>query len=454
MRQLKHLADYVSRFRLEDAPPAVIDAAKACVLDTVAVTLGARDNEMYQRIKTTYLDCDRLKEGYSGIWGTKEKAMLRTAVFLNAMAGHTLELDDVHTGSKTHIGTVVVPAAWGVAEYLGKSGRELLEAVICGYEVTARIGMGLGVSGHRNRGWHVTGTAGTFGAAAACGKLFGFDAAQMLDAFGLAGTQSCSTWAFLSGSATNKVLHPARAAVSGLESCLLVLGGMKGSPHILDAEDGGIFPMMSDAYDYDLVDRDLNTTYEILNVDKKPYPCCRSTHGSIDAAIALRREYDIDPDRIDHVEIETYLVGVKQCGASEGSVRPKLPTEAKFSTPYVTACALLNGFVGLEDFAPERIADPRRQDLLSRIRVCEGAGYTAQYPRHWGCSMTVFMKDGQIYKKQIEDASGSVSMPLNWEQLAAKAYTCCVRYEKGWLGSVIDVLMHMETARSLPVLEC
>ena len=54
-------------------------------------------------------------------------------------------LDDVHTNSKTHIGTVVIPAAWGMAEYLGKSGKELLEAVICGYEVMARIGMGFGV---------------------------------------------------------------------------------------------------------------------------------------------------------------------------------------------------------------------------------------------------------------------------------------------------------------------
>ena len=114
----------------------------------------------------------------------------------------------------------------------------------------ARIGMGFGVSAHRNRGWHVTGTAGTFGAAAACGKLLGFDEEKLLSAFGLAGTQSCSTWAFLSDGATNKVLHPARAAVSGLESCMLVLGGMKGSGRILDADDGGIFPMMSDGYDY------------------------------------------------------------------------------------------------------------------------------------------------------------------------------------------------------------
>lgn len=94
------------------------------------------------------------------------------------MMGHTQEMDDVHTKSKTHIGTVVIPAAWGLAEYLGKCGQDFILAVICGYETMSRIGMAFGVSSHRNKGWHVTATAGTFGAAAACAKLLGLDAEQ------------------------------------------------------------------------------------------------------------------------------------------------------------------------------------------------------------------------------------------------------------------------------------
>lgn len=452
MKQLKHLARYVSEFRLEDAPAAVIEAAKACILDTLSVALGARENPLYQSVKATYLRFDDHAPGTCSIWGSPERALLRTAVFLNAAAGHTLELDDVHTGSKTHIGTVVVPAAWTAAEYLGKSGRDLLEAVICAYEVTARIGAGFGVSSHRNKGWHVTGTAGTFGSAAACGKLFGFTPDQMVAAFGLAGTQSCSTWAFLTGGATNKVLHPARAAVSGLESCLLVLAGMKGTSHILDAQDGGIFPMMSDAFDYDLVDHDLGTVFEILNVDKKPYPCCRSTHCAIDAAIALRKAHNLTADQVDHVVVDTYLVGYKQCGLSAGSLKPVLPTEAKFSTPYVTACALINGRVGLDDFLPEAIADPDRQDLLSRVHVQEAPAYTVQYPAHWGCGMTLYTKDQRTYHLHVEDASGSVGMPLNREQLIAKARTCCSRYSAEWLDALIRVIFDLEHAPVLPVL--
>ena len=458
MDELKRVSEFVAAFSLEKADENVKASAKKCILDVVGLAMGASDNPMFQQIKKVYLQADNqqalVQEGSSAqlasIWGSPERTNLRTAVFFNAMQGHTLELDDVHIRSKTHIGTVVVPAAWGLAEVLHKSGDKLLEAVICGYEVMSRIGMGFGVSSHRNKGWHVTSTAGTFGAAAACAKLLDFTPEQVLAALGLAGTQSCGTWAFLSDGATNKVLHPARAAASGLEACLLVLGGMRGSAHILDAKDGGIFPMMSDAYDYSLVDKDLGKVYEILQVDKKPYPCCRSSHGSIDAALALRQSYGIAVQDIDHVDIDTYLVGLKQCGMSQGSLKPTLPTEAKFSTPYVTATALLSGKVGLTDFQPDKIADPQRQALLARVKVHEAAEFTKEYPVHWSCRMQLTTRDGKKYTYTVPDASGSVAAPLTKAQLRSKAMNCCAELPEVRLLPLFDALENLEKAQVLP----
>lgn len=435
---------------MEDAPREVLEAAEGCVLDTLSVAIGAGENQMYNGIKKVYLEQNRPGAHSATVWGSGEKAPISVAAFLNAMAGHTLEMDDVHTGSKTHIGTVVIPAAWAAAEEVGASGKQLLEAVVCGYEVMSRIGMGFGVSGHRNKGWHVTGTAGTFGAAAACAKLYGFDEEQTLSAFGLAGMQSCTTWAFLAGSATDKVMHPARAAASGVESCMMVKGGMTGTAEILNAEDGGIFPMMSDSYDYDLVCKGLGTTWELLNVDKKPYPCCRSTHGSIDAAIALRKNYKIEPEEIDCVDIDTYLVGLKQCGLSQGSLAPQLPTEAKFSTPYVTATALLTGKVGLTDFLPENITDPKRQELLAKVRVHEAERFTKEYPNHWGCEMHLTTKTGEEYSCTVEDASGSVSAPLTKEQLHQKALNCCSDFPQGAVEHLFAKLEQLDSATELP----
>ena len=450
MKQLRDLAAFTANLHLEDVPEEVVMATKNCVMDTLSVGLGAINNEMLQGIKQVYTDHEGEGRIHASIWGSADMAPLRTAAFLNAMASHTLELDDVHTGSKTHIGTVVVPAAWAVAQSLGKSGKDLLEAVLCGYEVMARIGMGFGVSSHRNKGWHVTGTAGTFGAAAACAKLYGFDAEQTLSAFGLAGMQSCTTWAFLTGSATDKVMHPARAAASGLESCLMVQGGMTGTSHILDAQDGGLFPMMSDEYDYDKVSAGLSSVWEILRVDKKPYPCCRSVHGSIDAALALKEKYQISAEEVDRVDIDTYLVGLKQCGLSAGSVHPQVATEAKFSTPYVTATALIKGSVGLSDFLPEAIMNPVRQDLLSRVHVHEGEQFTKAYPDHWGCEMTITMKDGTKYSYLVEDASGSVTSPMTESQLLKKARTCLEIFPSGKTEAFLQALKNLDEQDELP----
>lgn len=314
----------------------------------------------------------------------------------------------------------------------------------------SRIGMGFGVSSHRNKGWHVTGTAGTFGAAAACAKIYGFSAEQVVSAFGLAGMQSCTTWAFLDGSATDKVMHPARAAACGVESCMLVQGGMTGTSHILDSKDGGIFPMMSDSWCYDSVSAGLGTNWEILEMDKKPYPCCRSTHGSIDAGISLRERERLDASHIDHVDIDTYLVGLKQCGTSAGSIKPTLPTEAKFSTPYVAAVALMTGKVGLSDFTVDAIANPARQNLLAKIRVREAAEFTKEYPRHWGCRMTVVMRDGTTYTQTVRDASGSVALPLRHAQLRQKAYNCCERLAGPALDDLFDRIENLESQRILP----
>lgn len=452
MNELKELSHFISHFHLDNADPKVCSAAVQCTLDTVGTALGALQNPMLSSVKNVYLSWDGSSGHTASLWGENRKVPLRNAAFLNAMMGHTLELDDVHTESKTHIGTVVIPAAWALAEHLKLSGKQFLEAVVCGYETMARIGMGFGVSSHRNKGWHVTGTAGTFGAAAACAKLLQLNEEQILAAFGLAGTQSCSTWAFLSDGATNKVLHPARAAANGLESCLLVLGGMRGSSHILDAADGGIFPMMSDEYDYSLVSSGLGETYEILNMDRKPYPCCRSTHCAVDAAIRLKEEHKISADDIRSVSVKTYLVGYKQCGLTESSCHPRIPTDAKFSTPYTVARALTDGRLGLDDFTLQAIGEPAVQELLKKVSVTPDDRFTDTYPEHWGCEMTIHMKNGDSYSKEILDASGSVYAPLSQKQLLAKIFTCCSSYPGDWISSVTDQLLSLDALPQLPSL--
>lgn len=421
MNGLEQLAEFLVKLEFSEIPEDVKRAAADCVTDTVSAALGAWERELLTQVEQLYQPVTAGCRQPVAVWGREGRADLLTAVMLNGMAAHSLELDDVHTKSKTHIGAVVIPAAWGMAEYLGKTADDFLLSVICGYEAMARIGMSFGVSSHRNKGWHATATAGTFGAAAACGKLAGLSLAEMVSALGLAGTQSFGVWAFLSDGANCKILHTGRAAVTGLESALLAKAGMTGAAHILDAEDGGLFHAMTEQPEAERVNEELGGKWEILQVDRKPYPCCRSTHCAADAALLLRKKMSVKPEDILTIRVSTYLVGNKQCGMSDGSKHPAHAVDAKFSTPFVTACALLFGEVTERYFTEEYLKDKRIKALLEKVTVVTDDSFTRKYPEHWGCRMEVRTVQGEIMEQTIEDASGSVQKPLTETQLRDKA---------------------------------
>lgn len=412
MTELRHLARFASELRLEEIPKEVVSAAKYCVLDSVGAALGAVD---YEEIPTV---CQELKEWVAGnaprqaaVWGQGFYLDVFQALLLNGIMGHALELDDVHTRSKSHVGAVVVETAWTLADALGSNGKNFLEAVIAGYEIMSRVGTAMDVVSSRKRGWHGTGVIGTFGAAAAAGHLLGLSEEQMVWAFGMAGTQSSGLWAFLGEGSTCKKLHPARAAVNGLTAAILARAGMTGPEHILDAPDGGLYQAVSDFFDMEELDRDLGQQYEILEIDKKPYPCCRTTHHAIDAALALRGQ--ASPEQIKEIRVETYEVGVLQCGSP---VYPESPVEAKFSIAYTVAAGLVRGNVSLAEFTEEVLQDERIRELAGKVSVVESPVFSGRYPKRWGCCMVIIKKDGMVLRRQIDDMSGSRACPLTKEQ--------------------------------------
>lgn len=452
MTKLRQLARFASQFRLEQAPEPVIEAAKSCVLDSVGAALGAVRSEEIPAV------CRELQAWAGGggrmqarVWGQGFTMDVFQALLINGMMGHALELDDVHTGSKSHIGAVVATTAWTLADAQQKDGKDFLEAVIVGYEIMARVGMAMDVVSNRKRGWHATGVIGTFGAAAAAGRLFGLDEDQMVSALGMAGTQSSGLWAFLAEGATCKKLHPARAAVNGLTAAVLAKAGMTGPEHILDAEDGGLYRAVSDSWDLGRLTEGLGSSFEILKIDKKPYPCCRTTHHAIDAALALRKE--LKPGELKAVEkirVDTYEVGVLQCGFTQ---YPESPVEAKFSIPYTVAAALVSGKVTQKEFTEGALEDGSARELAGKVSVVSDPLFSARYPGRWGCRMTVRFLDGRELVKQIDDMSGSVRCPLTEEQERTKFEDLAREAMPTEAAErLIQQIMGIEAARRLPEL--
>src|SRR6267154_1481348 len=210
------LASYVANLKFEDIPPEVLERAKVLTLDFLGSAIRARRDaestpSLLKMLEALALD----GKGESTVFGDAKTWTPAVAALLNGALGHSLDFDDTHADSSLHPSAPVVPAAFAVGELVGASGRDVLTAIVAGYEVCCRLGNALDPTSHYARGFHPTATAGTYGAAAAAAKLFGLSKDQIIAAFGVSGSQAAGSLQFLVNGAWNKRSQVGAAAMNG-----------------------------------------------------------------------------------------------------------------------------------------------------------------------------------------------------------------------------------------------
>jgi 2-methylcitrate dehydratase PrpD len=365
---------------------------------------------------------------------------LEGRVFLAAALSHVTETDDLHRGSITHPGCVVVPVALLVGRARDADGRAVLEAVLAGYEAMLRVGEALGPAHYRI--FHNTATAGVFGAAAAAAQLLGLDEDGWVWALGNAGTQAAGLWQFNADATMSKHLHAGHAAEAGLRAALLAAEGFTGPAAILEGDRGFFRGYCPDA----VPERVLADAagWKLRETSFKPYPSCRHTHPAIDAALELRaallgdddgvagdaREATGDRDfartgdfagAIDAVRIATYPVALDVTDRPH----PGSPYAAKFSLQYCVATTLLHGRPGLDAFALERIEDGLTWALLERTSVEADGDMAAAYPERWGAVVEIRFSCGAVLDARRTEARGDPESPLTDHELDEKFHDLC-----------------------------
>jgi len=329
---------------------------------------------------------------------------------------HSFDFDDYHN-AKIHPGAPVIPAAVAVGESLSASGRDVLAAVVAGYETMIRISLATGPNASRLKGWHLTGTTGTFGAAAAAGNLLGLDEERMAGALGMAGTQSAGLWAFTADGAMSKRFHPGRAAQSGVIAAILARDGFKGPTRILEAEDGGFCRAMSDRVDLSLIARDLGTKFLSAETNIKPYACCASSHSAVDAVLDIRNAQAIRAGEVEKIRVKTARGVQVQCGFE---YQARGVVQAQMSLQYIVAAALIDGAAFLEQFSETRIAAPDVVALARRVEVVVDEELDGLYPKIYANIVEVILHDGRRFEKRVDFPKGSTSRPMDFSEVAGK----------------------------------
>jgi 2-methylcitrate dehydratase PrpD len=268
MELTKALAEFVHDTNFEDIPPAVIEKAKQCFLDCLGCALAGLEDEA-SRLITEYVSENGGKQKASVI-GTPLKTDVVNAALANGVICHALDFDDYHGDTVIHATAGCLPAILAVGEDKKLSGADVLTALVLGFDLSIRLGLGL-TSYHYERGWHATSTAGRFGATAGTAKLLKLNVDQIVHAFGICGTQ-LSGLRQVFGSMC-KPFHAGKSAMDGVMSACLAGKGFTSSKEIIEGELG-VFDVLTDHKDEEVVLRDIESKYYISEVSFKPYPTC------------------------------------------------------------------------------------------------------------------------------------------------------------------------------------
>ncbi|HLH22575.1 MAG TPA: MmgE/PrpD family protein [Chloroflexota bacterium] len=398
------LAEFVTRTRLEDVPPATVHLAKRGILDNLGVALGAADDPGVAIARRVALELGG--NAQATLWADGRQTSVTQAALVNGIMSHILDYDDTHLPTILHPSGTLVAAAVPLAEWRGASGADLLAAYLLGFEVEARVSLSV-YPEHYDVGWHITGTAGTLGAAGAAARLLGLDVEHTVWALGAAATQAAGLREMFGSMC--KSLHVGKAASNGLLAALLAREGYTSSPTPLEGRRG-FGAVLSTRFDEAALTDELGERWEVHRNAFKPYACGVVTHPAIDAARRLRA-MGYEPGAVARIDATVHPLVLELCGKTE----PRVGLEGKFSIYHCIAMGFLEDAAGPAQFTDAMVNRPDAVALRRKVQATADPALPEAQAR-----LVLHLTDGRPVEVFVEAASGTLENPISDADLAAK----------------------------------
>lgn len=395
------------------------DRVKYLLLDYLGVALRGTLTESSGPVKR-FLATRQLVSGGVPVAGTDLEVDAPYGALAMGTAAHSLELDDVVNAASLHPAVSVMSAALAAGHLTGATGPELIEAIVAGYEVMVKLGIALNPAEHYARGFHPTGTCGTFGAAMTTAKLLKLDLEKMVHTLGIAGSQAAGSMEFLADGAFTKRFHAGWSAHSGLVAGLLAAEGFTGPASIIEGKFGFLHSYSGNSDPAKLLDG-WGAPYEIMRTSIKPHACCRYKQGPIDCILQLVHEHDLGPDDIESIDASILEAGFALVAEPrELKLNPQSVVDAQFSMPFGGAIAILTGNAFLDKYSMEHISAPAVKELMQRINCVKDPEIETEFPRKWAAQVSITTRDGRQYHTRTDYPKGDPENPLSWDQIIQK----------------------------------
>ncbi len=434
----KKLAAFIHGTSYDNLPQNVIQQAKLCLLDLIGVSIaGGRQKvaSIVQSLVPAMGGCEEVT-----LWGSDRKLPLLTAVFMNAVQGHAIDMDDGHRYANGHPGVVTIPAAVAVSEKENRTGRELIEAIVVGYEFFIRLGSAINPD-LLLRGFHTTATIGCFSSGAAAAKLLKLSRPQTENALSLSGLQSAGLLEVLHSGESGKSFQVGKTAQSGVLAGLLAEQGADGPVEVFEGGKGFFRAFAGKPCDSASICQGLGKDFGLPGVYFKKHAACRHIHSALDAVADLAGRHDLPPEKIDAIDIETYSIAKSLTGhiASEDS-----ELGAKFSTPIAIGLLLVFGRSDSSIYQKRYLSDPRVQSIARKVSVRVNPERDKVYPGQRGAGVVIKTGDAS-YQHEVVYPKGEPENPLSEDELKSKfEQNAGTRYAMDRVNRIRETILDME----------
>ena len=441
----RDLARFGASLEYEDIPAEAVERMKLSILDSLGCCLYGATLPWTRKV-ADLADRERAFEAASFI-GMGRRSSASLAALVNGTSGHAFELDDIHKESIIHAGSIATPVALALAEaHGGASGKDVITAMVAGYEIGHRVGSAATMSLFF-RGFHPQGTSGAFVAAATAARALRLNADRFQHALGIVGSQGGGLMAAQEG-AMVKRFHSGRAAQSGVYSALLARDDFTGITDVLEAPYGGYLTTHSDEPKPSRLTEGLGTMWETLQVGYKPHASVTSIHTALDGLSGIMREQSLAAEDIGKVETGLSPMTHVHCA---WEYKAQGVTAAQMNLYYGLAVIALDGFAFTEQYQESRLRDPKILDFIGRIKASvdpaiEGMGAAFRH----AARVRVTTRDGRTFEKFLTDRRGSPENPLTREELETKfrhVVAPCVDAARA--QRIVDMVARLETLDSL-----
>ena len=403
-------------------PKDVIARGRIHILDSLGLALaGARSRS--GEIAHDHVASLRSADARATVLGTALKTAPRLAAFANGTTIHADNFDDTnpqpvaHRNGGIHATGPVLAAALATAEAAGASGADFETAFHVGVEIACKLNHSIAAR-HYEGGFHTTGTLTVFGAAAACGRLSGLDAADMSDALAIAGSRASGVRRNFGAMAEQ--LHGGHSAECGLAAADLAARGLGGAENILEGRFG-YFDAAGGGWEEDAIRGRLGAPWAFVDPGTwiKPYPSGALTHPAMSLALDLARRHDISAERIAALRVQTN----RRMANTLVHDRPRNALEAKFSMPFCLAIVLTERRAGLDEFTDEMVGRADIRNLMSRVDYSSfdapGVDYT-----NVTTLLEISLLGGETVSGRADFAPGSTADPMSFDDVAEKFRGC------------------------------